>query len=94
MSENENATVSVEDLLIAEAQAEASKPPRTKKTVVLASIVEFVNSENKTWMHVEQRYPSLTKATLKNYIRENTALDGLVYPIQHDDFGLCLVKIS
>lgn len=91
MTEN---IVTAEDLLIAQAVEQASKPPRVKSVAVLAAIVEFVNSGEKTYKHFEDKYPSKNAAALRTLIKKNTALNGRVWPIDTDEFGTMLVNLS
>lgn len=100
MSDQENTrntapALSVDDILSAQAKQEMTRSSnRVKTAVLLASIVEFVNSDAKTMQHFEAKYPTVTVARLRSVIKANEALQNIVWPIQHDEFGIVLVNVT
>lgn len=94
MTENTENTVSPDELLLADALAQFNKSAnRVPTKVLLASVVAFCNSGDKTMKHFEQKYPTVTVARLRSMIKSNDAINGKVWPIENDNFGICLVKI-
>lgn len=94
MSEQNTQNVSPDALLLAEALAQYNKSAnRVSTKSVLASLVQWLNTNEKTYKHFEEKYPTVTVARLRTLIKSNDAINGKVWPISNDEFGICLVRI-
>lgn len=88
-----NENVTPDELLLADALASYNKTAnRVSSKTLLSAIVEFLNGDAATYKHFEQKY-NVPVSRLRTLIKSNDAISGKVWPVENEQFGVCLVRI-